>query len=402
MFSPTPFPTSESWSINPPGQKQFEALNKVVNERLILHKANNQGGKSPSSFSSSTPTSSSPTLIELNNKIFTHISDAFSHWKTLSEKQRQDTWQLEILRSYSRAEQTRLKCESELAATKRKLEFLKSNAERVGHWISAGDFEKHDENLHLSPLQRSAYAQFSSDVVKDLWMQKDFDIHNWDFDRLISKWKSKARTDRQQNTGMAAQRSLSVSSLHQRTERKNSQVSHTSSVTNTSTYQQPIRTSNASQIAPTETGDSDSVDVMDEDASGDSDDAEGDVDVDMAVSSAASAMGTSLLPPPSQPQQQAHLSPNSRMQPPQRTPSPNLNTNTSGHVKQQIPTPTLHSQPFAQPQIAVPHTDWQTHAQHMGLRGQYEGVADPYIGLGMTTAGMREYARLTDGGSGGQ
>ncbi|KAK8158044.1 hypothetical protein IWX90DRAFT_358404, partial [Phyllosticta citrichinensis] len=73
LFSPSPFPTNESWSITPPGQKQFEALQKNVRDRFVQRQRH----------------------LQL-------YGNTATHWKSMPEKQRQEIWTLEILRSYTR------------------------------------------------------------------------------------------------------------------------------------------------------------------------------------------------------------------------------------------------------------------------------------------------------------
>ncbi|KAK8210849.1 hypothetical protein IWZ01DRAFT_435392, partial [Phyllosticta capitalensis] len=111
LFAPSPFPTTESWSVTPPGQKQFDALQRNVRDRLMQRQRHLQLYGNTASFSASTPSASAssplPTpplggIEQEPTRLFSHLQEAFAHWKTLSEKQRQETWALEILRSYTR------------------------------------------------------------------------------------------------------------------------------------------------------------------------------------------------------------------------------------------------------------------------------------------------------------
>ncbi|KAK8211252.1 hypothetical protein BKA81DRAFT_299942, partial [Phyllosticta paracitricarpa] len=111
LFAPSPFPTTESWSITPPGQKQFEALQRNVRDRLMQRQRHLQLYGNTATFSASTPSASAssplptPPLGGIEpepGRLFAHLQEAFNHWKTMPEKQRQETWALEILRSYTR------------------------------------------------------------------------------------------------------------------------------------------------------------------------------------------------------------------------------------------------------------------------------------------------------------
>ncbi|KAF2092004.1 hypothetical protein K490DRAFT_31088, partial [Saccharata proteae CBS 121410] len=105
LFSPTPFPTNESWSVTPPGQKQFDALNRHVRDRLMQRQRHQQlfpNGHMSAASKPSSPLPTPPLFDPDPQRLMTHVQDAYAHWKSLPEKQRQEAWQLEILRSYVR------------------------------------------------------------------------------------------------------------------------------------------------------------------------------------------------------------------------------------------------------------------------------------------------------------
>ncbi|KAF9697991.1 hypothetical protein EKO04_004432 [Ascochyta lentis] len=197
LFSPTPFPTAESWSIAPPGQKQLDALNRCVRERLLAHQRQRQinqvypaGGHSnpPSAANSPLPT---PPLFDPDpQKLFSHIADAYNHWMHQSDKTRQEYWQIEILRCYARANDSRRETEVQLENARREIEYLKAN-----RWTSGAP--------DLSPVSITLGAETAKELGK-----QGMDFRNWDFDRLIDKWRAVVRENRAASTGMAAQKQL--------------------------------------------------------------------------------------------------------------------------------------------------------------------------------------------------
>ncbi|KAF2713972.1 hypothetical protein K504DRAFT_498766 [Pleomassaria siparia CBS 279.74] len=195
LFSPTPFPTSESWSINPPGEKQLEALNRQVRERLLAHQRQRQIDQVyPFSTHSNESTESSPLptppLFDPDpQKLFCHIADAYNHWMHLSDKGRQEFWQVEILRSYARGNDLRQQAEINLANARREIEYLKT-----AKW-SAGASE-------FSPISFS----LGTETVKELG-KHGMDYRNWDYDRLVEKWKRIVR-ETKDPSGMAVQKPL--------------------------------------------------------------------------------------------------------------------------------------------------------------------------------------------------
>jgi hypothetical protein len=197
LFSPTPFPTSESWSIHPPGQKQLEALNRQVRERLLAHQRQRQINQAYPSGSRSNPSSGpnsplpTPPLFEPDpQKLFCHIADAFNHWMHQPEQTRQEYWQVEILRSYTRAQDQRREAETQLENARREIEYLKSSQWSDGGW-------------EAPPVSIS----LGNETVKELG-KHGMDFRNWDYDRIIDKWKMIVRDHKHVSNGMAAQKPL--------------------------------------------------------------------------------------------------------------------------------------------------------------------------------------------------
>lgn len=145
----------------------------------------------------------SPYTEQHRKRLFSHLTDAYNHWRSLSEKQRYEAWQLELLRSYSRAEEARLKAESGLEAAQRQIEKL--TAEKASHWIGL------DNDRQASPPLSLHALTLPLGNVKDL-VKRGMDIQSWDYERLVERWKTRLRNDRQQSSGLNAQRSLSSSS----------------------------------------------------------------------------------------------------------------------------------------------------------------------------------------------
>jgi hypothetical protein len=197
LFSPTPFPAAESWSIAPPGQKQLDALNRCVRERLLAHQRQRQinqvypaGGHSNPSSAANSPLPTPPLFDPDPQKLFNHIADAYNHWTQQPDKTRQEYWQIEILRCYARANDLRRETEVQLENARREIEYLKAN-----RWTSGAP--------DLSPVS----ITLGTETAKELGKQ-GMDYRNWDFDRLIDKWRAVVRENRSASSGMAAQKQL--------------------------------------------------------------------------------------------------------------------------------------------------------------------------------------------------
>jgi hypothetical protein len=183
--------------VAPPGQKQFDALNRQVRERLLAFERQRQINQMYPQGSHSTPASGNtsplptPPLFDPDpQKLFCHIADAYNHWTTQTEQHRQEAWQLEILRSYTRANDLRRETEASLEKARREIEHLKAN-----RW-SSGSYD-------TSPICFNLGTQTVTELGK-----LGMDFRNWDYDRLIDKWKNIVRENKTSGSGLAAQKLL--------------------------------------------------------------------------------------------------------------------------------------------------------------------------------------------------
>ncbi|KAH9879501.1 hypothetical protein IAQ61_001319 [Plenodomus lingam] len=197
LFSPTPFATAESWPISPPGQKQYEALNKQVRARLLAQQRQRQinqvypsGSQSNASSAATSPLPTPPLFDPDPQKLFCHIADAYNHWTRQTDQVRQECWQIEVLRCYVRADDQRHEAEVQLENARREIEYLKAN-----RW-TAGAPDVPLISIHLG-----------RDTAKELG-KYGMDHRNWDYERLIEKWRSAIREKKASVAGMAAQKPL--------------------------------------------------------------------------------------------------------------------------------------------------------------------------------------------------
>ncbi|KAL1610532.1 hypothetical protein SLS60_002201 [Paraconiothyrium brasiliense] len=330
LFSPTPFATSESWSISPPGQKQLEALNRQVGDRLLAHQRQRQINQAYPSGSQSSPSSGrnsplpTPPLFDPDpQKLFCHIAEAYNHWSCQPEKVRQEYWQVEILRSYARSTDLRRDAEMNLENARREIEYLKSS-----RW-AAGAPER-------SPITFS----LSADTVKELG-KHGMDLRNWDYDRLIEKWKTVVRDNRNTVGGMTAQKPLPDSSLTR-------SCSMASVPTQPFVPMNPVKTEQTPYSAPaTINGTDENSDQVD--AEGEDDDADVDLEVVPASNNNPAPLTTQLSNIP-------------RLLPLQPTPLHPTNFQMHDHIQSPVHATQAHAQAHAQAQ-AQAQAQHQAHAQ---------------------------------------
>lgn len=168
-----------------------------MRERLLAQQRQRQinqvypalGHSNPSSAANS-PLPTPPLFDPDPQKLFNHIADAYNHWQHQPENVRQEHWQIEILRCYARANDARRETEVQLENARREIEYLKAN-----RWTSGAP--------DLSPVS----ITLGADTAKELSKQ-GMEYRNWDFDRLVDKWRTVVRESTSTASGMAAQKQL--------------------------------------------------------------------------------------------------------------------------------------------------------------------------------------------------
>ncbi|KAI9762423.1 MAG: hypothetical protein M4579_000399 [Chaenotheca gracillima] len=217
LFSVQPFPTPTSCSLESPNQAQFEALVQSVRARFQRFRAS---PAAPRRKDSSTPFTHDmngfpqengnnrnqgmgqrPQFHEEEQKVMRHIHDAFSHWKTLPDKHRQDTWRLEILRAYSSEQDQRKEVERELDRTRQESENLRAQVEQLSACQHPREFLVHP--VQTVPLPKETAAELQNHLLGD--------PRDWEYDTLVSKWKGVIQTNRRTTSGMSAQKALTPS-----------------------------------------------------------------------------------------------------------------------------------------------------------------------------------------------
>ncbi|TKA27391.1 hypothetical protein B0A50_05003 [Salinomyces thailandicus] len=179
LFSSTPFPGSETWTLTPPGQKQFESLNRVLGQRIQTVR----NGKM-SNF--------------LDSDVFkhnVHLQSAYEHWCRMTEPQRQETWTLETLRSFSRANEAKDQAKSELEAAQNRVRHLEAEYDRLSRCQLPREYLLHPPTTMPAPAALVKEMQHNS---HHLYAQAAAEL-NYDVDALLAKWRTAVKaTQRKQ------------------------------------------------------------------------------------------------------------------------------------------------------------------------------------------------------------
>ena len=199
LFSATPFAHTESWTVDPPGQEQFESLIQTVHD-LIRQKR--------------TPYSQLPNDRDIHQilendpesrKILDHIEHAYSHWQSLSKQQCSEAWSLETLRAFSQIRDTLTETAVSLEQACKELEHLRAENDKLSRCQQPREFIIRPPTL--LPISSEAAKAVSANASTP-----DESKALFDFDHLMDKWK---RVVRESRRGMEAQRTFAESPSRQ-------------------------------------------------------------------------------------------------------------------------------------------------------------------------------------------
>ncbi|KAM3415399.1 hypothetical protein BST61_g8925 [Cercospora zeina] len=168
LFSPTPFASAESWTIGAPGLRQYEAMTRLVNERINRRQQHD------------------PVPDSVLFKHHTHLSGAWEHWEGMSESDRASAWQLEILRSFARALEHREQLQSEMDRLHQHNQHLEAEYDRLSRCQLPREYLTHPPNT--IPVPRAVMKEVNSSGAKIAAAQADYNV-----EALVSKWRSTIR-----------------------------------------------------------------------------------------------------------------------------------------------------------------------------------------------------------------
>ncbi len=130
-------------------------------------------------------------------KVMKHLTTAFNHWKALSEKQKQESWRLEILRAYAREQEKHKGTAARLEKAEQEVLHLRAQVDRLSKCQQPREF------LLFPP----STVPIAHEAVQEL-SRVGLDSAALDYDRLVDKWKSVIQRNRKSSSGMPAQKPL--------------------------------------------------------------------------------------------------------------------------------------------------------------------------------------------------
>lgn len=203
LFSGQPFSTTSSWSIEAPGPAQLEPLRQYFQEtyrRWRSEKAVAEGRKDPRNLvngHSNGYTYSDQQAQQEQDKVMKHLTSAFNHWKVVPEKQRQESWRLEVLRAYAHEQEKQKATAVSLESAEQEVLRLRAQVDQLSKCQQPREF------LLFPPTA----IPIPQDAIKEM-SKTGLDLAALDYDTLVDKWKGVIHRHHRSNTGMAAQKPL--------------------------------------------------------------------------------------------------------------------------------------------------------------------------------------------------
>ncbi|PMD29073.1 hypothetical protein L207DRAFT_559647 [Hyaloscypha variabilis F] len=300
LFQSTPVPSSNSWSILPPDERQYQALRAHFASEFQRWRISCQiATTAPRDDLSYPPPSSlfglnfddpseqaqraAEAASELEAKVSEHLHSVFAHWSSLGPSKRSEIWTLELARSIGRKSEENQKLKKEKEFAIQEIEHMKSQVDELSRLQHPREFKiVPPSTVPIDGEFMAHLGQLSTTANSIGFSPMDRSVHlDTAIERVISRWKVVVRGARG-GGGLAGQRSLSgdstSASLPPPLPSANSTTTPISSTNNPSTVQTP--TINMTMDQPERTNSTLTDNTMDADAMGSDADADADMEED--------------------------------------------------------------------------------------------------------------------------
>ena len=187
LLSRPPSLHDSSWSLDPPGTADFEALRGWLHDKLHdwrRQRENIRFGNNGTQNDINGVTSSSTENSPIHNEealYYEHLSKSYQEWAELSEQAREEQWRHEWAKAYAREREKHQRTARELEHAEQEIQLLRSQIAQINSNTIPPEF------VQFPP----APLPFSRETVSHLP-----DAAMWDPDAFIAKWRSRIQSAR--------------------------------------------------------------------------------------------------------------------------------------------------------------------------------------------------------------
>ena len=167
LFSTTPFAAAHTWSLSPPGEKQFDAISRYFRERVNLRRRDAHNAI--------------PDSVAFTHHV--HLENAYEHWTTMSDSDKLASWNLEVSRAFIREKEKREQLRSDLDTAEQRVRHLEAEFDRLSRCQLPREYILHPPKT--VPVSSAVMREMKTSELKSGAYEVEFDA-----EALIGKWKS--------------------------------------------------------------------------------------------------------------------------------------------------------------------------------------------------------------------
>ncbi|KAL8650319.1 MAG: hypothetical protein Q9226_005192, partial [Calogaya cf. arnoldii] len=173
----------ETWPLDPPGPSEFEYLKRFLFAKLQEWKARIAQGDQYSDHDGDVDQQLSDNLSKEEATHQQHFMEAYASWQELTPEKKQEQWRLECQKAYAEEYDRHRDTRDRLDQLEQEIHQLRDRLDQQKSGHITPDFE-----ISSLPVSRMTMAAVKPDKSRDL--------QNWNYDRLLDKWKHRIHEQR--------------------------------------------------------------------------------------------------------------------------------------------------------------------------------------------------------------
>lgn len=165
LFSSTPFAVAHTWPLSPPGEKQYEAMQRVMSEKVATVRNGN-----PDNLPDS-------TIFRYQ----VHLQGAWENWKLLTDEEKSRSWTLELSRAFVTEKDKKSHLQTDLDTARQRIRHLEAEYDRLSRCQLPREYLLYGPRT--MPVSPSTIREMRHTAADDAY----------DADALLSKWHGAVR-----------------------------------------------------------------------------------------------------------------------------------------------------------------------------------------------------------------
>ncbi|KAL8700914.1 MAG: hypothetical protein Q9201_005183 [Fulgogasparrea decipioides] len=173
----------ETWPLDPPGRLEFEYVKRYTFAKVQEWKARITLDDQHSDHIGEIDPQLNAKLAREEPTYHNHVLQMYSNWQGLPEEKKLDEWRLECQKAYAEEYDRHQETRDRLDQLEQEIHHLRDRVNQPKNTQSSSGL-----GFSPLPLSRATIATLSSQQARDL--------HQWDYNELVNKWKLRIREQR--------------------------------------------------------------------------------------------------------------------------------------------------------------------------------------------------------------